>query len=204
MVYRVFLSILALLILSPVNAQEDATEEPDTPSPERYEAENFSIYLPPNATVEETENGISLIVGPEVSIRPAEQDFTVSGAAYRLAIYTFENPDELSSEAWATEQIVNEWERAREEGSPTGNFPITEEGELNQEDVQRLTVDGLDALRVDFFGGDSTIVNIYVSNADQITVFSYIETIIENDPLALVQQDIYALLLHSVSFETNE
>jgi hypothetical protein len=197
---RIMLTVFVLVfaIVLPISAQE-ATEEPSN----RYEGDGFSLYLPPNATVEETEDGV-VILGPELTIRPAEMDFTVGGAAYALTITTAENPDGLSSEDWATERILADWQTAQEQGEMTGTMPVTDDGELREEDVQHLTVGGLDAFQVNFFGGDSTIVSVYVAHGDQVTVFNYVENIVENNPLALVQQDIYALLFDSVEFSTAE
>lgn len=200
MIYRrimLTVFVLAFAIVLPISAQE-ATQDVDGQLAQ-YEG-GYSLYLPLNATVEETEEGI-LILGPELTIRPAEMDFTVGGPAYQLTITTAENPDGLSSEDWATEQILTSWQTARDQGEMTGTMPVTDEGELREEDVQHLTVGGLDAFQVNFFGGDSTIVNIYVAHGDQVTVFSYVENIVENHPLALVQQDIYALLFASVEFD---
>jgi hypothetical protein len=194
--------LLGLLVFSSAIAQE-ATVEPTTES-DRYQGEGFSLFVPPNATVEINEDGTTTITGPELSIRPTDQDFSVEGAAYQLTISTYENAEGLTSEEWATAQIFSDWQNAQASGQTTGSWPVTEQGQLNEEDIARLTVGGLDALQVDFFGGDSTIISIYVAHETHVLVFNYVENIVQNNPMALVQQDIYALMLDSLMFHESD
>lgn len=201
----IFVLILGLMAVLPALAQDEATPTPETDetTTTSYESDGFSILVPPHATVEELEDGSVQIQGPEVIIRPAESDFTVSGAAYGLVINTYDNPEGMSSQDWATNRILSDWQEA-EEGDMPNVLPVNEEGELIEGETQQLTVGGLEAFQVDFFGGDSTIVNVYVAHDDSVIQFTYIENIIQNNPIAPMQHDIYALLLDSVEFDTAE
>ncbi|MBN1202461.1 MAG: hypothetical protein JXJ20_11440 [Anaerolineae bacterium] len=164
-----------------------------------YEGDVFELGYPANASLEAVSDTELRIVGPELSIRPAEMDFTVSGPAYQIEVTVIENPDELAAMDWAEQRVLAAWQVAMDEGAPN-IFPVSDEGEIETSKFTELVVNEYPAVQVERFGGDAAIMTVYVVHGATVVEFEYRAEIVENNPLALVQQDIYALIMDTLFF----
>jgi hypothetical protein len=163
-----------------------AVQQPADPTPslglQSYRGDGFVLRQPAGARVEIVEplgdaRSTVRILGPEVSVRAADQNFSWSGAAYDLEVRTFDNPQRLDAAAWATAHY------------PTPANLIEEQGPAE--------VAGYSAYRVVTFGGDSQWINLVVTHADRAFVFSYNDAPVQNNPLSEVARDAHAMLLGS-------
>lgn len=149
---------------------------------QHFRGDGFLLQQPAGARVENVEplggaRSTVRILGPEVSVRSAEQDFSWSGAAYDLEVRVFDNPQRLDAEAWA------------EAHYPTPANLLEEQGPAE--------VAGHAAYRVVTFGGDSQWVNLIVTRGERAFVLTYNDAPVQNNPLADVARDAHALLLGS-------
>jgi hypothetical protein len=106
----------------------------------------------------------------------------------------------LTAEQWARMSIISSWEEDKKRNVPLGAFPVTEEGEIDENLVCSTEIAGNEAFRADWFAFDSFRVHYYLANNDQIIVISFYDIPEFNHPLARVQQDIYSLILGTFSF----
>ncbi len=169
---------------------------------QKYEGDGWLLLYPANATLEEVSETELRILGPEVAIRPADMDFQVSGPAYWLDVATYDNPTELSPDVWAEQKILEDWQAIQAEGGPN-TLPVTEDGQLEASKLQMIQIGQLPAARVEFFGGDAILYHVYTGAGDIMIVFSFRAEIIENNPIALMQQDIYALIMNTLTFDAH-
>lgn len=196
-----------LVIALPTFAQA-TTPTPDVqPSADffnlnQYQGQGYSLLLPTNATVSETDASTTLIMGPTIDIRPADVDFQVQGNAYQLTISVEDNPQSLTAEAFAAASIEKAFADVVGQGGPSGGLPVTSDGKLDRSQTAETKLAGQSAFVVRYFSFDSYTPVIYVANGDKVYEFSYQENIIANQPIALVQQDIYALMLATLKFDT--
>jgi hypothetical protein len=179
------------------------TPPPLTLSLETYEGQGFSFRYPANARLENVA-AISPatteihIIGPQVWIKPGDADWFYHGQAYELIIRTYENPDGLDAESWARNYVLASWQEAREQGSPWGSFPVSEEGEIDEGKVASSAVAGEPAFWVSYFAFDSCTSAYYLTSNHQIIELSFGVYPLANQPLALIQRDVYALILDTL------
>jgi hypothetical protein len=121
---------------------------------------------------------VATVLGPLVSIRPVDQEWSWSGASYALEIRTFPNPDRPDAERWARAWLGD----PERNGEPIGSTPIG----------------ARPAFRVATFGGDSKWVHLFVSDADRMPVFTYNDAPMANNPISTVARDAVSLLLGTV------
>lgn len=122
------------------------------------------------------------IAGPEIAIRPADADWRAEGAAYLLDVLTFDNPNQLSAEEWVKEHVLSQ-----ETLSPPRTGSATVAGEM--------------AVRVETFGGDSQIITLYLARGSRVVGLRYTDVPVANQPIAVVQRDIYAMALSTFRWE---
>ncbi|MBM4467889.1 MAG: hypothetical protein FJ014_20460 [Chloroflexi bacterium] len=190
------------------------------------DGQGFALHYPANARLETYEDYLR-ILGPEIAIRPADADWGWWGWAYEMDIWVFDNPDGLSAADWARQHILSQWQEAA--GGPfTG--PVNDNGQINEDRVAEVSVGGLAAFQADWFGGDSTRRAIYVTDGKRVVslIFnlngtqintekhrflfyfficanlcasvSYFLYPVENNPIARVEEDLYALILSTFRF----
>lgn len=135
------------------------------------------------------------VTGPEIWIKPDDADWSYRGPAYRLIVRTYENPETLDAEAWARDCILSSWQEAREQNRPWGALPVSEQGEIDEDRVGSSTIAGQPAFWVDYFGFYSSIIAYYLANNRQIVEVMFFSYPLEDQPLAAVQRDVYALVL---------
>ncbi|MCK4450233.1 MAG: hypothetical protein KAX26_06545, partial [Anaerolineae bacterium] len=166
---------------------------------ETYNGEGFSLQYPVSAQVESVDDRVH-IIGPQVSVKPGDADWFYSGPAYELIVRTYDNPKELDAESWARNYILASWQEAKEQGGPLMGSPVSESGEIIEKRVGRSVVAGYPAFWASFFGGDSCHRTFYLTNKHQVVVLSFDDYPLANQPLAMVQQDVYALIMGTFRF----
>ena len=169
-----------------------------------FSAEGFAIDYPLHAKLEKEplDSGMKAnirIIGPEVSIRPVDVEFSFTGPSYEVDVIAYDNPRGQSGFDWARERIMNEWRQARMNDEPTGSLPVSEDGKTVTGDS--VTVAGLPAFRTYFFAGDSETAGYYVANDKLVVMLSYSRSPVENMPVALAAQDIAAMILATFRFD---
>lgn len=171
-----------------------------------YRGKGFSFRYPANAQVEHlTTEPPALdavrIVGPEVFIKPGAEDWSYRGWAYEVTVALYDNPEGLDAESWARNRILTSWQQAKERGEPIMGPPVSEDGKIREQDVGSTIVAGYPAFWANFMGGDSYRRVFYLSNGHWIATLSFDDYPLANQPLALVQQDIHALIMSTFRFE---
>lgn len=165
-----------------------------------YEGDGWWFYYPEQATLEVISPTELTLNGPVVQFRHFEYETMYEGPAYVLGVAVYDNPERVFPEVWAQEQILADWRAAEAAGGPNP-LPVTEDGlSLDPAKVHSLVINHYPAFKVEFFGGDSRVWRVYVGGNDKIVVFTYRETFVQNDPLALVQLDVYALIMNTLEF----
>jgi hypothetical protein len=189
------------------------TPPPFALSLETHEGQGFSFQYPANARLENvapTKRAWQVIspataeihvIGPEVWVKPGDADWSYRGLAYELIVRTCENPEGLDAESWARNYILTSWQEARERGRPWGSLPVSEEGEIDEDKVGSRVVAGQPAFWVSYFSFDSNIYAYYLTGNHQIVELSFYDYPLVNQPLAVVQQDVYALILGTFRLE---
>ena len=185
--------------------------ERETPLPaalslQTYDGPGFSFQYPSNSQVETVEPEVAAVselhvTGPVVWVKPGDADWSYNGEAYELIVRTFENPEGLDAESWTREYVLERWEEAREENRPTGSLPVTEEGTIREDWVGQYEVAGERAFWVRYFWFDSTYWAFYLTVEDRVVELSFVDYPLPNQPLAVVQVDIYALILDTFQFD---
>jgi hypothetical protein len=189
------------------------TPAPFTLSLKTFSGQGFSFQYPANARLENVTPSRKAwqvtfpvvdqlyVIGPQVWIKPGDADWSYFGPAYNLTIRTYENHEELDPESWARDYILTAWQEARERNRPWGALPVSEEGEIDEDVVGNRVVAGQPAFWVRYFAFDSVIFAYYLSIHHQVVELSFRLYPLENQPLAVVQQDVYALILGTLSLE---
>lgn len=118
-----------------------------------------------------------------------------------MIILTFDNPDRLDAEAWAPNHILTSWQQAKERGEPLMGPPVSESGKIIEDQVGPAVVAGEPAFWADFLAGDSYRRTFFLARERQIVALSFYDYPLENQPLAMVQQDVYAFILSTFRFE---
>ncbi len=183
----------------------------ETPLPyaislQAYDGPGFSFQYPAHAQVEAVDPEVPAateirVNGPVVCIKLGDADWSYNGEAYQLTVRTFENPEGLDAESWARDYVLVRWQEARERDRPTGSLPVTEEGAIQEDKVGHHIVAGQPAFWVRYFWFDSTYWAFYLTVEDRIVELSFLNYPLANQPLAVVQQDIYALIIDTFQLD---
>ncbi len=165
-----------------------------------YEGQRFSFQYPANARVENLRPWPPVtseihVIGPIVWVRPGDADWSYNGPAYELIIRTYENPEGLDAESWARDYILKRWKEARERNQSWGSLPVTREGVIEEDKVGRCVVAGQPVFWVNYFGFDAEVYAFYLTGNGQIIELIFRDEILENQPLAVIQQDVCALII---------
>lgn len=206
------LTILALLLAggdavrvtgasSPVPAPEARSEGMQT-----YRGDGFSLQYPANAQIKNTVTDPDAasevhIVGPELCVRPCDADWSYTGPAYELTVQTYPNPGCLDAEAWAREHMLAAWRRAQEKGEPLMGSPVSEDGEIDEQEVGRAEIAGYPAFQAIYFAGDSCRRVFFVAHAGQVIALSFYDYPPGNQPMALFQQDMHLSMMSTVRLQ---
>jgi len=185
---------------------EMATPLPEALSLQTYDGPGFSFQYPSNAQVETVEPEVAAVselhvAGPVVWVKPGDADWSYNGEAYELIVRTFENPEGLDAEPWAREYVLERWREAKDQNRPTGSLPVTEEGAIREDWVGQYEVGGERAFWVRYFWFDSIYWAFYLTAEDHVVELSFVDYPLPNQPLAVVQVDIYALILDTFQFD---
>jgi len=139
--------------------------------------------------------------GPGAWVRQCDGNWSRYNSSYMLIIRTYENPEGLDAESWARNYLIASWTGAKERNRPRGSLPVSEDGEINENKVGSTVVAGQPAFWVSYFGFDSTRRAYYLSSDRQIVEVSFDLYLVANVPLAMVQGDVYALILSTLRLE---
>lgn len=180
---------------------------------ETYQGQGFSFQYPANAQLENVPpNRMAWqvispattelhVIGPDVWIKPGNADWSFRGTAYHLTIRTYENSEELDAEMWARNYVLRSWREAREQNRPWGSLPVSEEGKIDEDKVGSSIISGQPVFWINYFSFDSYNYAYYVVNHHKVIELSFYIYPVENQPLAMVQRDIYALILGTLHLE---
>jgi hypothetical protein len=178
-----------------IHAQGNSQTPPRRDNMQLYEGDGWWFFYPMNATLEQAGENTLKILGPDIRFRAADYDVTFQGPAYEMQVWVYDNPERVFPEVFAQEQIIAEWQELRQ-GGPNP-LPVLEDGvTLDPEKVSSPIIANLPAFKAQFFGGDSYVYRVYIGT-DPMVVFNYVEQIPENHPLALMQTDIYDMIINS-------
>ena len=204
--FAIALGAAGLLSLALPALAQESTPTPDIPPSaesfnlSRYRGDGFSLLLPSNATVRQ-QGAATIVFGPQADFRDAAVGNRYSGYAYVLSIEVHDNPDRLTGEAFALQEIERIWQNIQASDAPLGGLPVDSQGKVRQDAVARRVLGGLPAFEVIYFGFDSYEHRFYVDHGDRVFVIIYRDTGYARHPLAQVQLDVYALLLATLRFD---
>jgi hypothetical protein len=199
--------LLVLALLLPVcQGQVAPPQEMQSDGLQTYRGPGFSLQYPANARVETKSTdpvatGEIHIVGPQVAVKPGDADWVYGGPAYELIVQVYDNPQGLDAESWARNYILTSWRQAKERGGPLMGPPVSETGQIEEQHVGRAVVAGQPAFWANFFAGDSYRRVFFVVHQQQVVALSFYDYPLANQPLATVQQDVYALIMGTFRFE---
>lgn len=171
-----------------------------------YHGPGFSLQYSPNARLRITTTDPAAtdevhIVGPSVAVRPADADWSYQGPAYEMIVQTYDNPDKLDAESWARDHIVTAAQQAIAQSEPLMGLPVSEDGEIIEHRVGSSVMAGRPAFWAKFFAGDSDRRTFYLADNDRIVALSYFDYPLANQPLAMIQQDVYTAMMNTLRFE---
>jgi hypothetical protein len=138
------------------------------------------------------------VIAPRVWIRHGDADWGWRGPAYELVVRTYENPDGLDAEAWARAYIRASWQEALARKRPWGSLPISETGEIDERNVEHVVVGDRPGFLVWYYSFDSSTPAYYLASDRKIVAFHFRLYPEVNQPLAMVQRDVYALVLDTL------
>lgn len=173
-----------------------------------YQGDGYAFKYPLNSRLEIVEpqppaiNKIQLL-GPDVSIKPADGDWSYSGPGYRMTIEIYDNPDLLDAESWGRTHLTSIWEDLVAQDLPIGPIPVSEEGVINEDDVGTTEVGGYPAFWIEWFGGDSAIMAYYVDLGSQILCFKFNDYPLQNQPINEIQQGVYTLIMSTLRISSD-
>lgn len=153
----------------------------------RYDGDGFSLLVPEGARFLDEPAAAPAtarvrIVGPEVAVRPAEENWVLSGPAYVLDVATYENNEAVPLREWVEGNAID----------PDALAPPT---------LEDATVAGEPAVLVTTFGGDSWIRTYYIGRGNRVVGLRFWDVPPANSPIAPVQRDVYALILGSFRWD---
>jgi hypothetical protein len=121
----------------------------------------------------------------------------VNTSAYRLIIQTYSNPAGLDARAWTREHLLAAWRESQ--GGPFLG-PLLPSGEIDESRAGPAVVAGYPAFWTTSFAFDSNEQAFYLARQDQVVVMKFFEYPVGNQPAALIEQDVYALLMDTFRF----
>ena len=146
------------------------------------------------------EAGPSTLRGPKVPTRSVSSENAQQGDyrhAYQIHIEVHDNPLGLTAEQWAREHIIEEWKRIQ--GGPS-IYPVSQDGHIMEDYVSLVRVGNETAFMMDAYGYAENTRSLYFAKSNVIIEMSFVLYPLETEPLALMQKDIYALILGTLSF----
>ena len=184
------------------------TTPPETQSEglQTYTGQGFSFQYPGNAQLETFADRLPAtqeihILGPRVSVKPGDADWIYVGPGYQMIVRTYDNPEGLDAESWARNHLLTSWREAKERDEPRGSFLVSEEGKIDESQVGRAVVAGYPAFWVNYLAFDSYVRAFHLVREYQVVVMSFSDHPLANQPLNLVQQDMYALIMSTFRFD---
>ncbi len=165
-----------------------------------YRGEYVTYQYPSSAHLKVVSPRESVLLGPSIGVVGSEKDPSVQGEsqyAYQMHIQIYDNPMQLTPDVWAKDHIINEWKRSRD---GIVIYPVTPEGHLIEENAHFVQMGRERAYMVDMFGFDRVVKALYLSKDKVIIEISFVLFPIEKEPLSLLQRDVYALILGTMSF----
>ena len=162
-----------------------------------YKGEYVTYQYPSSATLKVVSPRESVLIGPAIGIRAVSGNVSAnvqgdSQYSYQIHIQIYDNPMKLTADVWAKDHIINEWKRTRD---GITIYPVTPEGRLIEDNARFVQMGKEKAYMVDMFGFDRVIKALYLATDKVVIELSFPLFPVETEPLALVQRDIYALIL---------
>jgi hypothetical protein len=201
-----FFIILALTtILTGCFGKNPPKESPFSVGLRTYKGQYLTFKYPSSATMQVISNKESYVLGPQVSIVPTspisspsenrkQGDFKY---AYQMHIEVHDNPMKLTADVWARDHIIHEWKRTQ--GGPS-IYPVSQDGHILEDYVSMVYVGKEKAFMVDLYGYDYNTRSLFLTKDNVIIELSFMIFPQDKEPLAVVQKDIYALILGTMEF----
>ncbi len=170
-----------------------------------YKGQFITFTYPSSATMQVISNKESYLLGPQVAIVPTSPVASPSGNrqqgdykyAYQIHIEVHDNPMKLSPDVWARDHIIHEWKRTQ--GGPS-IYPVTQDGHILEDYVSMVHVGKEKAFMVDSYGYDYNTRSLFLTKDKVVIELSFMIFPQDKEALALVQKDIYALILGTMEF----
>ena len=201
----------------PISTSPPVPTEPPTYSPttsletqseglQTYTGQGFSFQYPINAQLEIYTDRLPAtqeihILGPRVSVKPSGADWIYVGPGYQMIVRTYDNPEGLDAESWTRNHLLTSWREAKERDEPRRSFPVSEEGKIDESQVGRAVVAGHPVFWVNYLAFDSYVQAFYLAREYRVVEMSFSDYPLANQPLDLVQQDMYALIMSTFRFD---
>ncbi len=174
-----------------------------------YKGQYLTFNYPSSAKLALVSTTESVLLGPSISNHP-DQEWGLptsnvssnvmvgeSRRAYQVFIYIHDNPMKLKAESWARSHIIQEWKQTQ--GGPT-ILPISHDGHILEDFVGRVTVGKAKGFMVETYGYDTHTRSLYFARDNVVIELRFLFYSLETDPLAILQKDIYALILGTMAF----
>ena len=182
-------------------------KKPDPPSPlsvglKTYKGTYLQYQYPSSATLKVMSAYESFLLGPSLDNTAPSSDASVieqgdSHYAYQIHTVIHDNGMRLEPDVWAKNYIINAWKTDR---NGTIVYPVTPQGKLISQNARYVQLGRQKGFMVDLFCNDRVIKSVYISRENVIIEMSFSLFPIETDPTAILQSDIYALILGTLSF----
>ncbi len=156
-----------------------------------------SYLVGPSVTLHTTSNE-PLPSTPPLTSTPSAVNLQEGDArpAYQIHIQIHDNPLKLTAEEWARGYIVEEWKRVQ--GGPS-IYPVSQDGHILEDFVSHVRIGTQTAFMVDFYGYSDNTRSLFIARKDAIIELSFTLYPIETEPLSLMQKDLYAMILATIS-----
>ena len=174
-----------------------------------YKGSGYSFRYPANAYIDTLSTDSSAldeirIRGPQIAVKPGYDTWVYEGPSYELTIKIYENKNNQDAEEFGRNYILTTWQNARQRGDVTGYLPVTENGQVDENLTGKIFVAENLAFWANYFAGDATIRNFFLANERVVILFSFNDYPLANQPLALIQQDIYGMIMGTFLFEPEQ
>jgi len=194
--------VCLMLILTGCGKGAPVKTAPFSVGLKQYQGQYLQFSYPSSAKLQLVSNKESFLLGPQiVPVQSADATSNVhqgeSKYAYQIHIIVHDNPMKLAADVWAKDFITREWKHTQ--GGPD-IYPITQDGHIMEDFVSYVQVGDEKAFMVDVFGFDYNTRSLYFSKDNIVIEMIFTLYPLETDPTAVLQKDIYALILGSLRF----
>lgn len=172
-----------------------------------YKGQFVTFQYPSSAQLKIVSAKESYLLGPIVAAHPPSPTHNTTSTrnsqqpdskyTYQIHIQVHDNPMHLRTDDWVQDHLTSEWKQTQ--GGPS-ILPITHDGHLMEDFVSHVRVGKAVAMMIDTFGSDYNTRSLYFAKDNVVIEISFLLYPSETEPLALMQKDIYALILGTLDF----